>query len=187
MTMNDQLRIERDLELADEETAKAASRDDEIARQNDLWDAGAKARYQDELRRMVRNDAAAYDRELDDAAILTVDGHFAGQASLADECQMISLRVYAKNMRTEGKVVECRKGQWVDTARIPCPCGSGFVTFRSSSNGWGADTCSRCGRRVSSCNTLTGIVYAWSTEAERDAADEWYDSQEDACFADEGW
>jgi len=49
---NDQARLEREgeeLEREDEEVAQAEARDAETARQNDLWDAGAEQRYQDEL------------------------------------------------------------------------------------------------------------------------------------------
>lgn len=39
------------LEREDEETYRAKAREDEIARQNDLWDVAAEKMYQDELRR----------------------------------------------------------------------------------------------------------------------------------------
>lgn len=60
------LHLERELEregeeacrAQEEEAAEAGARSDKTARQNDLWDAGAEARYQDELRRMARDDEA---------------------------------------------------------------------------------------------------------------------------------
>lgn len=47
-----------EMEREDQESAEAEARDEETARQNDLWDAGAKVRHQDELRRMARDDEA---------------------------------------------------------------------------------------------------------------------------------
>ncbi len=43
-------------EIVTQEVAQAETRDDETARQNELWDAGTEARYQDELRQMAHDD-----------------------------------------------------------------------------------------------------------------------------------
>lgn len=49
---------EAERELADFEAIDFEAIDKETARSNDLWDAGAEQRYQDELRRLARDDEA---------------------------------------------------------------------------------------------------------------------------------
>lgn len=120
-----------------------------------------------------------------DHAILTVDGEFAGQAALSDAYHMECIKLAAREAQDAGQTVTLRKGprNWNPTAVCPCGCvvrlaveKKGNAHYRKGEHY--PTTCPECESRTSYCNSQMNMVYSWSSVAELEAAQDWYDEQE---------
>jgi hypothetical protein len=109
-------------------------------------------------------------------AILTVNGHFNGQAPLDDAFHMESIKADARKAREEGKAVTLRKGPKNLKPTAICGCCGSTVRLITGDDWQDIAECS-CGAREGSSNTLRNTVYSWMSPAQQEEANDWYDAQ----------
>jgi hypothetical protein len=118
-------------------------------------------------------------------AILTIDGHFAGQAHLDDNQSTALLKHDAREARNDGRTVTLRKGPYNPHPTAQCQCGA-TVHLQVEKKGNAhynmgehyPSECSECGASEGSANCRLNTVYSWITPAQQEAAQDWYDAQE---------